>query len=216
MRVLTSLPTLFATILSIFWLATPAQGQGDGDDAWSTLAAVRDSVTEAGPMAADFVQTFVPAGFSTGETETGVLAVDLPDCLRFDYEEPYPKSFLLCGETARYWNREDRTGRRYAVDRQEEPGLDLVLLGLEPLRERYRVESREPGDHRVVITLEAREEKGDLRSATFVVDPQAKRLTGLSYEDREGNVTRFEISDYRPLKDPDRFEPPTGIDWREQ
>lgn len=202
-----------ASWLLLTSLAAGARAQDD--DAWALLASVRDSLTEAGPTVADFVQTFVPAGFTSGETESGILAVHLPECLRFDYEEPYPKSFLLCGDTAHYWNRDDRTGRRYPVDRQEEPGLDLVLLGLEQLRERYRVERGEARDGHAVVTLEALEDSGDLRSATFRVDRQAQRLVGLSYADREGNVTRFEITGYHPLDDPDRFEPPTGIEWRE-
>lgn len=211
MRVLPNLAACFLLLLAGAWSA-----QAQNDEAWSTLASVRDSLLEAGPREADFVQTFVPAGFSSGETESGILAVHLPDCLRFDYETPYPKSFLLCGDTAHYWNRDDATGRRYPVDREEEPGLDLVLLGLEELQKRYRVESREAENDHVAITLEALEDTGDLVSATFVVDPGAKRLTGLSYRDREGNATRFQISSYRPLDAPDRFEPPAGIEWREE
>lgn len=204
-----------STVPLLLWLVL-VPGVHAQDDAWTTLDAVRDSLTEAGPTEAEFVQTFVPAGFSTGETESGVLAVHLPDCLRFDYEEPYPKSFLLCGDTAHYWNRDDRAGRRYAVDRRAEPGLDLVLLGLEQLRERYRLQSGAAEDGIEIVTLEALGDEGDLRSATFRVDPEARRLVGLSYDDREGNVTRFEITGYRALDDADRFEPPSGIEWREE
>ncbi len=73
-----------------------------GGDPWLTLERVRASLIEDGPAGAEFVQTYVPAGFSTGEEERGRLALALPDCLRWDYEEPYPKSFLLCGEEAFY------------------------------------------------------------------------------------------------------------------
>jgi len=66
-----------------------------------------------------------------------VWQIDERTCLRWDYTAPYPKSFLICGGVLHAWNEEDKTGRRYRVDRKKEPGLDLRLLGVDELRERY-------------------------------------------------------------------------------
>jgi len=203
-------------------------GDGSPEEAWRTLAEVRDSLVEAGPTRASFTQTYIPAGFSTGDQESGTLSIHLPDCLRWDYAEPYPKSFLLCGETAHLWNPEDGTGRRYSVDREREPGLDLVLLGIEELRHRYRVESEDDGEGRRTVRLAPSEEPvrtgagptgaGEvvIREATLVVDPESDRLVTLSYRDDEGNVTRFEIGDYRAIDTPGVFSPPVDIEWTEE
>lgn len=198
-------------------LHAPAAGsKSDEGGAWTTLSALRQGMIQAGPLGARFVQTYVPAGFTSGEKETGTLALALPDCLRWDYTEPYPKSFLVCGETAHYWNPEDHSGQRYSVDRKKEPGLDLVLLGVGELEERYQAREKPTDGGRVEVTLTAPGEEGrEIRKATLLVDPGAERLLALSYEDAEGNLTRFEISDYHPLADRGAFTPPDGIAWKE-
>lgn len=203
---------LSATLLSL----VPPAAASDDDAAWRVLSEVRSSLTEAGPIRAEFSQTFIPAGFSTGDVESGTLAIHLPDCLRWDYAEPYPKAFLLCGETAHLWNPEDATGRRYTVDRDREPGLDLVLLGIDQLEERYRVSREEDTDGRVTVHLIPKEATGSITEATMTVDSRTDRLSQLSYTDDEGNVTRFEIGGYEPLAEDGTFSPPGGIEWTEE
>jgi outer membrane lipoprotein-sorting protein len=188
---------------------------------WRILAAVRDSLVEAGPTRASFTQTFIPAGFSSGDQERGTLSIDLPECLRWDYAEPYPKAFLLCGSSAHLWNPEDGTGRRYSVERDKEPGLDLVLLGIEELEGRYRVQS-ETADGNVdsgdlmSIHLTPLDSGGQITGATLRVDRRTNRLAGLSYTDDEGNLTRFEIEGYRPLDEKGVFSAPKDIEWTEE
>ncbi|HEY0557469.1 MAG TPA: hypothetical protein VGG20_24650, partial [Thermoanaerobaculia bacterium] len=40
-------------------------------DPWTVLKTVRQSLVAAGPTGASFVQTYIPAGFSSGEKESG-------------------------------------------------------------------------------------------------------------------------------------------------
>ncbi len=185
------------------------------DDPWATLDAVRDALASAGPIEAQFTQTYVPAGFSNGEEESGTLALALPDCLRWDYRQPYDKTFLLCGEVAHYWNAEDRTGRRYRVDRENEPGLDLLLLGVDDLKARYRARQRPAEAGRVTVELEPLQPVESVAEATLVVDPAAQRIVGLSYRDREGNSTRFRITGYHALDRDGAFDPPRQIRWQD-
>jgi outer membrane lipoprotein-sorting protein len=207
-------PTILLLALLIPALPpAPALAQGDP---WASLDRVRDSLAAAGPSQAAFTQTYVPAGFSSGETESGTLALSLPDCLRWDYRQPYSKSFLLCGEVAHYWNAEDRAGRRYTIDRENEPGLDLLLLGVEELKTRYRATQKRADGGRVAIDLVPRQRLEAVASASLVVDTAANRLVGISYRDREGNFTRFAISDYRRLDGDTTFDPPRHIRFQEQ
>jgi outer membrane lipoprotein-sorting protein len=185
-------------------------------DPWSWLARARRSVVEAGPTTASFTQTYVPAGFTSGEKETGSLALHLPDCLRWDYQEPYPKGFLLCGEMVHAWNPEDHTGRRYRVDRKREPGLDLLLLGVDDLKTRYNAATRSLANGQVEIALSPKGKQGELSDASLAIDPGTLRVVEVSYHDREGNLTRFQIGDYRPLSRPGHFSPPPDIQWQEQ
>jgi hypothetical protein len=219
---------LSAAALAAFVLASAgaaraqvARAQNAGaPDPWAVLQGVRQSLVSAGPTGADFSQVYIPAGFTSGETETGGLSLNLPDCLRWDYQNPYPKSFLLCGGMVHFWNPDDKTGRRYAVNRQNEPGLDLLLLGVEDLKGRYRASGRALPAGRIEVSLAPKEARSGARGeaiadASFVVDPGSQRLVEVSYHDREGNLTRFEIKSYHGLPRSGQFSPPAGIRWEE-
>jgi outer membrane lipoprotein-sorting protein len=206
--------TVFSLAL-IFALAAALSAPAQNGDPWAALQGVRRSLVEAGPTGASFVQTYVPAGFSSGEKESGNLALALPDCLRWDYQEPYPKSFLLCGGVAHSWNPEDKTGRRYRVDRRNEPGLDLLLLGVDDLKRRYTATRRPAEGGRIQISLAPKQKVEELSDAVLTVDPASQRLVEVSYHDREGNLTRFQISGYRSLSGQAQFSPPKGIRWEE-
>ncbi len=95
----------FLCLLSLVPLTAAAQ-----KDSWAVLSGVRQSLVEAGPTEASFTQTYIPAGFSSGEKETGRMSLSLPDCLRWDYQDPYPKGFLLCGEVVHTWMKYLPTG----------------------------------------------------------------------------------------------------------
>jgi outer membrane lipoprotein-sorting protein len=203
-------------LLSLCALLPAAPAAAQGSDPWALLESVRNSLVEAGPTGASFVQTYMPAGFSSGEKESGKLALALPDCLRWDYEDPYPKSFLLCGGLIHSWTPEDRTGRRYRVDRKNEPGLDLLLLGVDDLKKRYQATTRPAEGGRIEVALSPKGQVTELADASLTVDPESRRLVAVSYHDREGNLTRFEISGYQSLPRQGRFSPPSGIRWEEQ
>lgn len=200
--------------MTVFLGAFPALAQ-DASDPWGVLSGVRKSLVESGALAASFTQVYVPAGFTTGETETGRLSLQLPDCLRWDYQDPYPKGFLLCGEVVHSWNGEDKTGRRYRVDRNKEPGLDLLLLGVEALKERYEARAAPGAAGRIEVTLTPKGKLGELAQAAFVVDTKSRRLMAVSYKDREGNSTRFDIKGYSALPRQSQFSPPQGIRWED-
>lgn len=201
--------------------AAAGETAGAPSSPWGALDAARRSLAAAGAEQADFVQTYLPAGFSSGEEESGRIALRLPDCLRWDYAEPFPKSFLLCGDQVWSWNAEDRRGQTGSLDRESQPGLDLLLLPIDQLDDRYEA-SVEPAaagsDGRVTVHLSPKSEmaeRTELTDATLVVDTGTERLVELSYRDQEGNRTRFVLSDYRALGDSGIFKAPDGITWDE-
>lgn len=203
-------------LLSLAVMTVGVVPSGAQSDPWAVLQGVRQSLVEAGPTGATFTQTYVPAGFSSGEKESGQMALALPDCLRWDYKEPYPKGFLLCGGVVHSWNPEDQTGRRYRVDRKNEPGLDLLLLGLDDLKKRYQATATPAGNGRVEVKLSPKGKVTELADASLTVDTESQRLVAVSYHDQEGNLTRFEIGGYEGIARQGRFSPPAGIRWEEQ
>ncbi|HEY0554091.1 MAG TPA: outer membrane lipoprotein carrier protein LolA [Thermoanaerobaculia bacterium] len=206
------LQLLLALIPMAALTALPALGQEA--DPWATLKSVRQSLVDAGPTGATFVQTFTAAGFSSGDQESGQLALSLPDCMRWDYAKPFPKSFLLCGSTVHAWNEGDQTGHRYRVDRKNEPGLDLLLLGVDELKARYQATAKGIEGGKVEIALiPKKKDIAVLTDATVTVDPASHRVVAIGYHDREGNLTRFEISGYGELSRQGGFSPPASLRW---
>jgi outer membrane lipoprotein-sorting protein len=204
-------------ILAAGFAAAQAQGP---PDPWTALQEVRGKLAGGGPREARFEQVFLPAGFSQGERETGRLALSLPDCLRWDYDEPYPKSFLVCGDLAWAWNPEDGTGKRQQIDGRNEPGLDLLLLGVADLASRYLATAQAAGDRKLSVELspkggETQSGTVAVRRATLLLDLEAGVVAGLAYVDQEGNETRFTLDGYAPLAAAERFVPPAEVAWEE-
>jgi hypothetical protein len=195
--------------------AAPAPAAAPPADPWRLLVAVRESLVASGPVVADFVQTYTPAGFTSGERESGKVSLALPTCLRWDYELPFPKSYLLCGRSVYSWNPGEGSGRKQLVDRDKEPGLDLLFLSVEELRRRYRASAKRLPTGATEIALAPLEARGPAVRATLVVDPTGAHLDGLSHQDPDGSVTRFNLSGWRSLTDERAFAPPK-IEWIEE
>lgn len=216
---------LRAAVLSLLislLVAPPSLAANSTAAAWEAIASVRGDLAAAGHLQADFTQTYTPAGFTQGEKESGKLALALPDCLRWDYTTPFPKSFLLCGKDTYAWNPGETTGHHGRLESQDATGLDLLLLPLEQLRQRYDATLAEAAGDGPTISLlprgapaTAKAAKRPLASAQLVVDAAHKHLVALTYKDAEGNLTRFDISGYRHGVEAGRFEPPVGIAWQE-
>ena len=193
--------------------------------AWAHVAAVRAGLAEASPLTAEFVQSYTPSGFSVADEESGTLAMNLgrageaaSDCVRWDYEEPFPKGFLLCDRVAWTWNPGETSGRRQLVGRADSFGLDLLRLSVDQLRGSYRatVVAQEAGRMEVRLVPDG-PAAAEIRDASLEIDAAAGTLLALSYHDVEGNLTRFALGEYRPVAEPGVvFTPPTGLTWLEE
>ena len=204
---------LASVVAAALVVAPPAPAAADP---WQVVDDFRRALDSSGPVSAGFVQTFVPFGFAPedGETERGSLAIDLPGCLRWDYDPPFEKAFLLCGRTVHHWNPGETVGQRYDLSEQAAPGLDFFLLTTGDLRDRYEAELETADGNRLRLVLRPLEPSEDVVLVQVVID-EDQRLRELTYHDAERNENRFVVGDYRSGAPPGRFEPPAGIDWEE-
>ncbi|MEO8277061.1 MAG: outer membrane lipoprotein carrier protein LolA [Thermoanaerobaculia bacterium] len=186
-----------------------------GIDAWQALTRMRLDLGAAGTLAANFTQTFVPAGFSTGDEESGRVALDLPDCLRWDYASPYPKSYLLCGSELHTWVTGEPQGERAHVEAREEAGLDLLLLPVDRLKERYTAAAKAETGGRIAVELVPNAAPSRILEATLIFDRSTERPTSLAYRDRDGNRTDFRFAAFALVDDDSLFTAPTNIVWQE-
>ncbi len=191
-------------------VAAPARADG-----WAALRELRARL-ESRPHVADFLQEYLPAGFSSGDSETGRLTLALPECLRWDYDEPFAKSYLLCRETVWTWNAGESSGRTFQVDPEEDRGLDLLRLGVERLAEQYTAELVDGKGAATAIRLEPKGPAAEIATATLTLAAGAGSLAELTYRDVEGNTTRFEFSGQRPVgEDAVELRPPDDLTWIE-
>lgn len=193
------------------WLGLPRLVASQADS-WSHLQALRDTLATR-PLTADFLQTYLPAGFTAGEEESGQIHLALPDCLRWDYASPYPRSFLVCSGTAYTWNEGDASGSRYRLEGGDEPGLDLLTLSVEELQQRYQARQSEGGENLIELTLTPLALGSPVLEASISIDRETRRLRRLSYRGLEGDTTRFEFSAHRPVADDALFAPPPDLQW---
>ena len=191
-----------------------ATAPATGSSPWEVLAELRAGLVKAGPITARFEQTYIPAGFASGDVAKGHFSLWLPDCLRWSYVEPQVKSFLICKREAWAWNEEEEGGRHYQIEPEKEPGLDLLLLDLPSLKDRYSAEGRqlEGGLYEILLTVGKELKKGV--TARFRIDRAAQRVLALEYRDEDGNTSRFAISEYQTLGHTALFQPPQDIQWK--
>lgn len=206
-------PALLLALLAAASHAAPAPAEDV--DPWSFLELVRDGLTAASPVTADFVQTFTPSGFATGDQESGTLAMRLPECLRWDYMEPFPKVFLLRDQFAYSWNPGEGSGRRQPIDSHDRFGLDLLRLSVEGLRKSYGVTLLERQGDRLGLRLVPRDDSTGIREATLELDLAGRTIHSLAYVDSEGNRTRFDLAAYRPAANTDELFEPPPLEWLE-
>ena len=172
-----------------------------------------------GPSERRFHPGVYAGGVLDGRERYRTLGALASDCLRWDYFTPDKKSFLLCSQDAYAWSDGDVEGRHQRVEARDEPGLDLLLLPMDHLRQRYdaTIKSSAAGS---TITLVPRSDPATKKNAsplqaTLELDPTGKRLLSLSYFDRDNNRTQFTISGYKPISDPKLFLPPEALRWHE-
>lgn len=201
----------FGLLVALLGTALPAAAQNP----WDALSEVRRSLEALGPSVADFEQTYQPAGFSGLERESGKVSLDLPDCLRWDYRDPFPKSYLICSGQVYSWEEGDKVGQRAKVDASREVGLDLVLLAVDELRLRYSAETLDSDSGALEIRLTPVVDTERLSEAVLRIAGTPQRLREVSYRDAAGGRTTFTLSDYQSLADRSAFTPPPGLDWKE-
>ncbi len=224
---------LATALLAVLVSSGVAAAAAPPADPWALLAQARERMQQGGPQLWDFAQAYLPTGFDRGEEESGRVALDLPRCVRWDYDDPYPKSFLLCGEKLWTWNPGEPAGHVYDLD-QAQPGLDLLLLSVADLSQRYTATAQPTGGSMRVLLVPKRGQGGDqgpgaagadagarapasnaLRDAAILIDKEGL-VRELTYRDADGNRTTFRFANRRALEDGGVFTPPASLKWQRE
>jgi outer membrane lipoprotein-sorting protein len=202
--------------LSLLLSTMPVAAENPAPDPFQAIEDVRRGLAAKGPVAARFEQSFIPAGFTSGEVETGTLALQLPRCLRWDYLDPDPKSFLLCDLELYSWIPGESSGQLVPLEDAEQPGLDLLLLPRERLEALYSASwaAATEGQPAEIVLAPKDPDHTAIATARLAFTAETGTLDSLSWSDREGNRSRFLFSTWESCPVPcDVFVAPAELTW---
>jgi hypothetical protein len=167
------------------------------------LAALAARLASAPAWQADFVQEFVPSGFTEGTKDAGTLVLAPPSRLRFDYGAS-GRIFAVSGNVARH------------VDLPAE-ACDAVLLSASTWSRLPLASILDPAAAAVAFTisetpggilLEPREPISELARIEITLD-KAGNVASVQVLDETGNRNMFSFTMWRslPAQPVSRFEP---------
>jgi len=168
---------------------------------------------------AQFTETYTSAGVS--RTESGTLSMKKPGRMRWDYDQPRPKLFLIDGREAWFYVPGERQARRTPVKQLEDMRSPLrFLLGKTRLEKEMdglsiAVDTKpvNPGD--VVLRGVPKGMQDRVAQTLLEVRPDGL-LSRIVLEELDGSVTEFRFLQQREnVEIPDerfRFTPPAGVE----
>jgi outer membrane lipoprotein-sorting protein len=182
-------------------------------DPASVLAAVRKAYTSSPSSTSRFVQSYAPAGFAAAAPEAGLVTLQAPDLVRFDYDGPEGKTFTFDGKAARQYVASDRqmiVRTLRPADRERLPLLFLEAPG--SVLARYTVKAADAGSSLVELTLHPK--TGSEPAGILLAVEASGEVKSLVVTDAAGNRTTFTFSDRtagarRPASD-FALKPPAG------
>jgi outer membrane lipoprotein carrier protein len=170
-------------------------------------------------LEAQFSETYSGAGMT--RTESGTLTLKKPGRMRWDYDQPRPKTFLTDGTTAWFYVPGERQVRRAPVKQLDDLRSPLrYLLGKTKLEKEFvslaiatDAKPVNPGD----IVLRGIPKGMQDRVAQTLVEVTADGLiTRIAVEELDGSVTEFRFLQQKEnVQLPDqhfRFTPPPGVE----
>ena len=179
--------------------ATPAPPTVSSTAASPGLSRALTRYADGSAHRTEFAQVYTPSGFTNARRESGIVWIQAPQKLRFDYTAPEQKVFTYDGTEGRFLSPEDHqlTVRRLSED--EKARLPIVLL-TDPaeLGRQYQITAeRAAGLDRIL--LKPRTPRPDLAWLRLTIADDGS-IRELSYEDGGGNRTEFQFQEWRREK----------------
>ncbi|MBN2360682.1 MAG: outer membrane lipoprotein carrier protein LolA [Deltaproteobacteria bacterium] len=166
---------------------------------------------------ADFEQTYVNRAFRRTETSTGRVAYSRPGRMRFDYQTPTAKSFLVDGSALWIIQPADHQALVDRCFKADAMTSSLTFLfGQGKLTEQFSISAdTAPGGGLVRLVLVPHQPQPAYSKLVLDVDPGTGRVATSTVIDNQGNTNSFAFrnASYDGKLPPNRFvyRPPAGI-----
>ncbi len=144
-------------------------------------------------LTARFVQSYRSGMLGQEIVESGSVSVKRPGRMRWEYEEPEPKTFVADGESFYFYVPEDRQVLVQAQAGQR--GVAVTLLSADgSLSAQFEAELPAGGDGRLRLT--PRERDPGIREVLVEVGPVGEILS-IEVLDIQSNVSRYQFHDMK-------------------
>ncbi len=216
LRRLTIIPKLFALVAALPAMVPclPAQ-----NDLGAAIAAIQRRYATVQSIRADFTQTYHAPGMD--QTESGVVIMQKPGLMRWEYRTPEVKLFIADGHDTYLYTPGDRQVlvRRFTLEDLRSTPIQLVL-GQGDIRRNYGV-SWEPGSAAGaggVVQLRLTPRAGSLDYAYVVLEcaEGSYDLRRIVIREVTGNTSEFQFANLRTNVKLDsqqfRFRIPKGVE----
>jgi len=169
-------------------------------------------------LKAQFQETYNGAGLA--RNESGVLWLQKPGKMRWQYEQPTPKLFVVDGKNAFFYVPSERQARRMPAKKLDDFRSPIrYLLGRTKLQQEFTklaISSeapKQPGD--VVLEGIPKGMEDRVQRVLLEINP-ADQIVRIRVEELDGSSTEFVFRDIQqnaPVKsDLFRFTPPPGVE----
>jgi outer membrane lipoprotein carrier protein len=164
-------------------------------------------------LQARFVQTYRSGILGREIVERGTVSIKSPGRMRWEYDDPEPKTFVCDGKTFYFYVPADK--QVIVRDQADTRGITAQLLaGRIAIEEQFQVGLETLAGHER-LRLTPRKPDPEMDRVYLDVDP-SDRIRGIEILDLQGNRSRFEFQDLREnIGLPDRlfhFEMPKGVE----
>jgi outer membrane lipoprotein carrier protein len=194
-------------LLSILcWLAfsCPALAQGDGGKAGRTtdvkeLARRMQAFYEkTSSFTANFKQEYTYQAFHRTQNSSGRVSFLKPAMMRWDYEKPSPKTFVLTGDKMYAYDAEAATFTIASFDSNQLSAAVTFLWGKGRLEKEFRIQGAPCANcNGVLLELNPLRPDPRFQKIQLEVDPKTAQVLTSSVVDPDGSENRISFSDFK-------------------
>ncbi len=169
-------------------------------EASAALARAVAHYSDGAAHASSFNQIYTPAGFTTARRESGILWIQAPQRLRFEYAAPQKTIYTYDAGEGRFFSPEDRQLTVRRLSAEEKARLPIVFLS-DPseLARAYEISVETAEGALTRLLLKPRTKRPDFAWLRLTIGKEGE-VRELSYEDGSGNRTEFRFDEWREEK----------------
>ncbi len=180
-------------LLAALLVAAPAAAAPPPDQAAGLARKVQAYYEATRDLEARFQQTYTYAGFGRRQVSSGTLRVKKPGMMRWDYEQPAPKTVAVKGSRLVQYEPEER--QAYVDEKFDSSAMSAAvtfLLGKGDLAREFDLSTGEGG----ALVLRPKEPDPRVESIALTVGP-AGEVTATRVVDGAGNVNEVRLTAVR-------------------